>query len=64
MKAIKIIFILLVLALLSLAGLWYYVTDRVATELNEKYAGKEFAVKGIDKTDYFIIKNACKNGNN
>ncbi len=54
MKAIKIIFILLVLTLLSLAGLWYYVTDRVATELNEKYAGKEFAVKGIDKTDYFI----------
>ena len=54
MKVIKIIFILLVLALLSLAGLWYYVTDKVATELNTKYAGKEFAVKGIDKTDYFI----------
>ncbi len=54
MKVIKIIFIILLLVLLSLAGLWYYVTNRVAAELNEKYAGKEFEIKGIDKTDYFI----------
>lgn len=54
MKIIKIIFIFLVLVLFSISGLWYYVTDKVATELNEKYAGKEFAVRGVDKTDYFI----------
>jgi hypothetical protein len=54
MKLIKIIVSILILLLLSLVGMWHYVTNKVATELNEKYAGKEFAVNGIDKTSYFI----------
>ena len=39
MKIIKIIVIILVLFLLGLAGGWYFVTDKIATELNKKYAG-------------------------
>ena len=54
MKIIKTIVIILVLFLLGLAGSWYFVTKKLATELNEKYAGKEFAIKGLDKIDYFI----------
>ena len=57
MKIIKTIVIILVLFLLGLAGLWYFVTKKLATELNEKYAGKEFAIKGVDKIDYFITFN-------
>jgi hypothetical protein len=57
MKIIKIIVIILVLFLLGLAGGWYFVTDKIATELNEKYAGKEFAINGVDKTEYFITFN-------
>jgi hypothetical protein len=57
MKIIKTIVIILVLFLLGLAGAWYFVTDKLATELNEKYAGKEFAIKSVDKTDYFITFN-------
>jgi len=53
-KVIKILVIIVVLFLLGLAGAWYFVTDKLATELNEKYAGKKFAIKGVDKTDYFI----------
>ncbi|MDP4708456.1 MAG: hypothetical protein NWS20_00405 [Rickettsiaceae bacterium] len=54
MKLIKFIVIILVLLLAAISGVWYYATNHVANEINTKYAGQKFAVKGIDKNDYFI----------
>ena len=45
---------LLLLIMVALSGTWYYATSYTAKELNLKYAGKKFAVTGIDKKEYFV----------
>jgi len=54
MKLVRFLVIILVLLLAAVSGAWYYVTNQVAKELNNKYSGKQFEVQGIDKKDYFI----------
>ena len=54
MRLIKFLIAFSVLILVAVGSAWYYVTFKVAGELNEKYAGKQMPVKGLDKSDYFI----------
>jgi hypothetical protein len=54
MKLLKFIAIIIVVCFLGVAGGWYYITNKVALELNTKYAGQTFSLKGIDKQDYFV----------
>ncbi len=53
-QLIKFLLIVLVFLLVSISGIWYYGMNYVANEINTKYARQKFAVKGIDKNDYFI----------
>ncbi len=63
MRLIKAFIIILLLALVGIVGGWFYVTDKVAEQINAEYAGKKIAVKGIDKKDYFIsFKSATPTG--
>ena len=63
MRIIKIVIVILLLALASVVGGWFYITDKVANQINQEYAGKKIAVKGMDKQDYFInFENASPTG--
>ena len=63
MRLIKVFIVILLLALVGIVGGWFYVTDKVAEQINAEYAGKKMAVKGVDKKDYFIsFKNATPTG--
>lgn len=54
MKLIRFLVIILLLIIAVICGVWYYITSHVANEINKQYAGQQFAVKGLDKKDYFI----------
>lgn len=54
MRLIKVLIFFVVILLLALGGSWYYVTFKVAQDINDKYAGKQMPMKGIDKKDYFV----------
>ena len=54
MRVIKVLIIVAVLVLAGVSGGWFYVTNKVADQINNEYAGKKFAVKGVDNSDYFI----------
>ena len=40
--------------LILLSAGWYYVTSKVASELNAKYADKKISLKNLENNDYFI----------
>ena len=54
MRLVKFILILSAIIFLGLVGGRYYFMNKIATDLNSKYANKKFAVRNIDKADYFI----------
>lgn len=54
MRLIKFLISFIILILVAVGSAWYYVTFKVAGELNDKYAGKQMPVKGIDESDYFV----------
>ncbi|GAB4165019.1 MAG: hypothetical protein Tsb006_4570 [Rickettsiaceae bacterium] len=54
MRLAKFIIVILILGFLGVIGLWYYVTGKVAAELNSKYAGQKFDITGLDKSEYFV----------
>lgn len=54
MRVIKFLVIFLILLLIAVCGAWFYVTKNVADEINSKYAGQQFGVQGLDKSEYFI----------
>lgn len=54
MKLIKFLIAFIILVLIAVGGLWYFVTFKVSSELNDKYAGKQMPIKGPDERDYFI----------
>ncbi len=63
MRLAKFLVIIILLLLTSASGVWYYITNQVANELNSKYADQKFAVQNIDKKNYFIsFKNVTSSG--
>lgn len=54
MRLVKFLILFIILSFLGLVGSWYYVTDKVAIEINSKYANKPIALQGIDQEDYFV----------
>ena len=52
MRIIKFLIIILVLVFLGLVGGWYFITLKVASELNNKYSGQEIEINAID--GYFV----------
>jgi len=54
MRLVKIFIFFIVLVLLALGGSWYYVTFKVAQDINAQYAGKQIPIKGLNKQDYFV----------
>lgn len=54
MRLIKFLIAFIILILIAVGGFWYYVTFKVSSELNDKYAGKQMPIKGLDERDYFI----------
>lgn len=54
MKLVRIVFFLAVLIILAMSAAWWYLTGKIASELNTKYAAKKILVKGVDNSDYYI----------
>jgi hypothetical protein len=54
MKVIKLLTIIVSLLILVVGSGGYYVTSKIAGEVNRQYANKQIGVKGIDKQDYFV----------
>ena len=54
MRIIKFLIVILLFVVTCIGSFWYYVTSQVAEQVNKQYAGQQFYVKGIDKSDYFI----------
>ncbi|MGC0372399.1 MAG: hypothetical protein DGJ47_001112 [Rickettsiaceae bacterium] len=62
-KLLKYTTLFLLSIFILMGGLWYYVTLKVASEINQQYAGKKIAVKDLKSEDYFItFKNASPSG--
>lgn len=60
MKLIKFLIAFIILFIVAVGGAWYFVTFKVASDLNNKYARKQMPVKGLDKNDYFIAFDQVK----
>jgi len=54
MRAIKIAVILMLLAIIGYSLSWYYIANKITSEINNKYANKPIVVNGIDKAEYHI----------
>lgn len=52
MKLVKYLVILIALILMAYGASWYYVMNRIATEINDKYAGKKHLINGMSDEDY------------
>lgn len=55
MRLIKLLIILSVLLVAAYGGGWFYIANKVTSEINQEYAGKKFYVKGARGEEYYAM---------
>lgn len=53
MKLIKYFVFLMILIILACGAIWYYSMSNIASEINNKFAGKKHEIKGLSSEDYY-----------
>jgi hypothetical protein len=54
MRVIKIIIALMLIIIIGYSFAWYYIANKITSEINNNYANKPIVVHGIDKAEYHI----------
>lgn len=53
MRLIKLLITLIILFVAGYIGGWFYITNKISSELNQRFAGKKFFLKGVQGEEYY-----------